>query len=56
MGIQFYNGPSFSNTYTSPQFDNGVGTLTGVTLKRQTISFTVAVYWISESDYQKFIN
>lgn len=56
MGVQFYNGPSFSNTYTSPQFDNGVGTLTGVTLKRQTISFTVAVYWISESDYQKFIN
>ena len=54
--LKFYNGPSFSNEYSKPQFDNNSGGLMGVTFNRQTISFSVGVYWIGVEDYRKLIN
>lgn len=54
--LKFYNGPSFSNEYSKPQFDNNGGNLVGVTFNKQTISFSIGVYWISEADYRKLIN
>lgn len=54
--LKFYNGPSFSNEYTKPQFDQAGGTLQGVTFNKQTISFTIGVYWISIEHYRKLIN
>lgn len=54
--LQFYNGSSFSNEYTQPQFETGQSHLMGVTFKTQTISFKIGVYWISEEDYRQFMN
>ncbi len=54
--LQFYNGPSFSNEYTKPQFDSSGGNLEGVTFNKQNISFKIGVYWISIEDYRKFLN
>lgn len=54
--LKFYNGPSFSNSYTSPMFTDEAGVLTGLKFSTQTISFTVGVYWITEADYRKFIH
>lgn len=54
--LKFYNGPSFSNEYTKPQFDNAGGNLEGITFNKQTISFKIGVYWISIEDYRKFLN
>ena len=42
--LKFYNGPSFSNEYTQPQFSNGGGELVGVSFNKQKIDFTIAVY------------
>jgi hypothetical protein len=42
--LKFYNGASFSNEYTSPQFGENGGYLQGVTFKQQTIDFTIGVY------------
>ena len=53
--LKFYNGPSFSNSYTSPMFTDEAGALTGLKFSTQSISFTVGVYWITEEDYRKFI-
>lgn len=55
-GIQFHNGPSYSNSYTSPQFEGYTGTFTGVSFSQLSISFTIGVYWIDEHDYQKLLN
>lgn len=54
--LKFYNGPSFSNSYTSPMFTDEAGALTGLKFSTQSISFTVGVYWITEEDYRKFIH
>ena len=54
--LKFYNGPSFSNSYTSPMFTDEAGALTGLKFSTQSISFTVGVYWITEDDYRKFIH
>lgn len=54
--LKFYNGPGFSNEYTKPQFDNAGGLLQGVTFNKQTISFTIGVYWISIEHYRKLLN
>lgn len=54
--LKLYNGPSFSNNYTSPQFDSSAGNLLGVTFKQQAISFKIGVYWISIENYQKFLD
>lgn len=53
--LKFYNGPSFSNEYTKPQFETAAGQLTGVTFQIQKIDFTIGVYWISEEDYRQMI-
>ena len=53
--LKFYNGPSFSNEYNSPQFSNTT-TLSGITFKTQQISFKIGVYWISIEDYRAFLN
>lgn len=54
--LKFYNGPSFSNSYTSPMFTDEAGALTGLKFSTQTITFTVGVYWINKEDYRKFIH
>ena len=54
--LKFYNGPNFKNEYTQPQFETSNGSLMGVTFEKQTISFKVGVYWISEDDFRQFIN
>lgn len=53
--LKFYNGPGFSNEYTKPQFDLGGGQLQGVNFNKQTISFTIGVYWFSIEDYRKLL-
>lgn len=53
--LKFYNGPSFSNSYTNPQFSSAAGQLTGVTFSTQQISFTVAVYAVTEAEYRHII-
>lgn len=52
--LKFYNGPSFSNTYATPQFSK-TSHLTGVTFKTQEISFTIGVYGIAAANYRKLI-
>ena len=42
--LKLYNGPSFKNNYSQPQFQDGYTNLTGVSFSTQTISFTVGVY------------
>ena len=54
--LKFYNGPGFSNEYSKPQFNNNGGDLVGVNFNRQTISFTVGVYWISVEKYRELMN
>ena len=53
--LKFYNGPSFSNNYTQSQFESASSRFTGVTFKTQQISFTIAVYAITEELYRKLI-
>lgn len=53
-GLKFYNGPSFSNEYTSPQFAKNKEFI-GVNFEQQKISFKIGVYWISIEDYRKFL-
>lgn len=50
--LKFYNGPSFSNEYTKPQFQSNGGLLQGVNFNKQNISFSIGVYWISIEDYR----
>ena len=41
--LKLYNGPSFKNNYSKPQFQDGYTNLTGITFDTQTISFTIGV-------------
>ena len=54
--LKFYNGPGFSNEYSKPQFDNSGGDLQGVNFNKQTISFTIGVYWINITQYRLMLN
>lgn len=54
--LKFYNGPTYSNQYTKPQFENASGNLTGVSFNTQKISFNIAVYWITEEHYRHFMD
>lgn len=54
--LKFYNGPGFSNEYSKPQFDNAGGSLIGVTFNKQTISFSVGIYWFTEKEYRQIMN
>lgn len=53
--LKFYNGPTYSNSYTKPQFDSAFGQLTGITFNTQKIDFQIGVYWISEEHYRQLI-
>lgn len=53
--LKFYNGPSFSNSYTKPQFETASSRLAGVTFNTQQIAFTIAVYAVTEEQYRKLI-
>ena len=48
--LKFYNGPSFSNEYSKPQFAASSGELLGVTFNRQQIVFKVGMYYFSIKD------
>lgn len=54
--LKFYNGASFSNTYTKQQFMDGYTNLSGVSFDTQKITFTIGVYWISIEDYRVLLN
>lgn len=54
-GLKFYNGPSFSNTYTSPQFSRERSDLVEVTYKTQSISFKIGVYGITENEFRELM-
>lgn len=54
--LKFYNGPSFSNNYTQPQFESASSRFTGVTFKTQQIAFTIAVYAVTAEQYRRLIN
>lgn len=54
--LKFYNGPGFSNEYSKPQFSTNGGDLVGVSFNKQTISFSVGVYWFSIEEYRSLIN
>ena len=54
--LKFYNGPSFSNTYTHPQFESHAGALTGVSFQTQQITFNVAAYYITDETYREIIH
>ena len=54
--LKFYNGAGFSNEYSKPQFDNSGGDLQGVNFNKQTISFTIGVYWINIKQYRLMLN
>ena len=53
--LKFYNGASYTNNYTKPQFESAAGTLTGVTFSTAKITFSIGVYWFSEEQYRKLI-
>ena len=53
--LKFYNGASYTNNYTKPQFESAAGTLTGVTFSTAKITFSIGVYWFSEEEYRKLI-
>ena len=54
--LKLYNGPTFKNTYSKTQFQEGYTNLTGITFDTQTISFTIGIYWISIEDYRVLMN
>ena len=53
--LKFYNGATYTNNYTKPQFESAAGTLTGVTFSTAKITFSIGVYWFSEEQYRKLI-
>ena len=54
--LKFYNGPSFSNKYTKPQFESANSLLTGVEFQTQKVDFTIGVYWFTIEEYRKFLH
>ena len=54
--LKMYNGASFKNTYSQPQYQEGYSNLVGVTFSTQKISFSIGVYWISIEDYRVLMN
>lgn len=54
--LRFFNGPSFSNAYTKPQFESSTNLLTGVDFQVQKINFNIGVYWITEEHYRQLMH
>jgi len=53
--LKFVNGPSFSNEYSSPQYDHAMGNLTGVKFSRMQVSFTICTYGVTAEEYRSLI-
>jgi len=53
--LKFVNGPSFSNEYSSPQYDHAMGNLTGVKFTRMQVSFSICTYGVTVEQYRKLI-
>ena len=53
--LKFVNGPSFSNEYSSPQYDHAMGNLTGVKFTRMQVSFTICTYGVTAEEYRSLI-
>ena len=53
--LKFINGPSFSNEYSSPQYDHAMGNLTGVKFTRMKVSFNICTYGVTVEQYRKLI-
>ena len=54
--LKFVNGPSFSNQYSSPQYDHSSGNLTGVKFSRMKTSFKICVYGVTAEEYRSLID
>lgn len=54
--LKFYAGNDYSNEYSKPQFNSNLGNLVGVNFTRQTVSFKVGLYLITEDEYRRFLN
>ena len=54
--LKFFNGATWSNSYSKPQFSSQVGQLTGMDFKVPTLSFTMGVYWFSEEEYRYLLD
>ena len=52
---KFVNGPSFSNEYSSPQYDHAMGNLTGVKFTRMQVSFKICSYGVTVEQYRALI-
>jgi len=53
--LKFVNGPSFSNEYSSPQYDHAMGNLTGVKFTRMQVSFSICTYGVTAEKYRSLI-
>ena len=53
--LKFVNGPSFSNEYSSPQYDHAMGNLTGVKFSRMQLNFTICTYGVTAAEYRSLI-
>lgn len=51
----FFNGPSFTNEYSAPQYQRGSATLLGVNFSQPSFAVKIGLYYISEQDYRNFI-
>ena len=54
--LKFFEGPTWSNQYSQPQFSSQIGQLTGISFKTPQISFTIGVYWFSEKEYRYLLD
>ena len=56
-GLKFFNGPSFSNEYSRPQFETAAGTLTGINFDIGRLpTLKIGLYWFDIDTYRKFLN
>lgn len=53
--LKFVNGPSFSNEYSSPQYDHAMGNLTGVKFSRMQVTFPICSYGVTAAEYRSLV-
>lgn len=55
-GLHFFNGPSFSNEYSKPQFESATGHLLGVNFEVGKLpTLKIGLYWFSIQEYREFL-
>lgn len=54
--LKFFNGPTWSNEYSKPQFSSQSNQLTGMSFKTPSFGFTMGVYWFSDQDYRYLLD